>query len=135
MSFLRKTFSAFVGTSLMTLFSFAVSRNEDKQFREPHLINELISGTKIKIHPSKKSSLGWLLHYSTGPFFTICYYLFWKWTPVKTFLLSGIIMGVINGGIGIIAWKIAFSIPANPPNIKLKDYYGHLIGDPYNLWI
>lgn len=118
---------ALVGTSLMTAFSFRVSRKKDKQFREPQLINELISRAQISINPLKTSPLGWFCHYLTGLIFTIGYYFFWELTTIDPSLLSGIILGAVNGVIGISIWITAFAISSNPPDIHLKDYYGHLM--------
>lgn len=126
MDILQIICGALAGTSLMTLFSYAVSREKSKQFREPQLLNELVSRAKIQIKPLKSSSVGWVLHYSTGLIFATGYYYFWELSGVDSSLLSGAMIGIVNGVVGIAIWMIAFSVHSNPPDINLKDYYWHL---------
>lgn len=126
MDILQIVCGTLVGTSLMTLFSYVVSREKNKQFREPQLINELVSRAKIKIAPLKNSPVGWILHYLTGAVFTLGYYFFWKLTAVDPSLVSGAILGAVNGALGVSIWIISFNLHSNPPDINLKDYYWHL---------
>ncbi|HEX6982504.1 MAG TPA: hypothetical protein VF181_07065 [Balneolaceae bacterium] len=124
---LQIVLGALIGTSLMTAFSYIVSRKRDKQFREPQLINELISRAQIKITPLRTSPLGWILHYLTGTIFTLGYYFFWKLTAADPSLISGAVLGAVNGVLGISVWVICFVTHSNPPDINLKDYYWHLM--------
>ena len=128
MEVLLITSGALTGTSLMVLFSYAVSREREEQFREPQILNELVSRVKIKITPSKTSPVGWVLHYLAGVTFTLGYYFFWKLTVVDPSLISGAIVGVVNGVLGISIWAATFALHPNPPDINLKDYYWHLVG-------
>lgn len=127
MNILQIILGALAGSSLMTLFSYTVSRERDKQFREPEIINELISRAQVKITPLKSSPLGWILHYLTGAVFTLGYYLFWKLTVFDPSLISGAILGAVNGVLGISVWIACFAMHSNPPDINLKDYYRHLM--------
>lgn len=127
MNILQIVLGALVGTSFMTFFSYAVSRNKDKQFREPEVLNELLSRAKINFTPLKESPPGWILHYSTGLLFVIGYHLFWELSGIDPSLLNGAIIGAVNGVVGVAIWIITFSVHSNPPDIDIKDYYGHLL--------
>jgi hypothetical protein len=127
MSILKMTSAAVVGTSAMTLFSYGVSKEKQKQFREPELLGILIR----RMFPSVKSDdafvSGWALHYAVGGLFCIGYDRIWRHKNRKASIANGACLGAISGIIGVCGWHLTLMLHPNPPSIDLKKYYGHLL--------
>lgn len=119
--------SAFIGTTLMTIFSYCFSYIFNHQFKEPVLLNKLLKNSTLIREDSINRSVGWLLHYGAGTGFVVIYYILWNYAGVAPSLLNGGLLGFVNGFIGVGVWWIIFSIHQNPPSINLKDYFIHLI--------
>lgn len=124
MRLLKITIAAIAGTTFMTSFSYVMAKMRKKQFKEPELLNKLVSRAGIiKVSPSKNHITGWLLHYSVGFFFSTVYDRIWTKSAVKPNLISGITLGAISGIFGIIIWNLTFKIHPNPPKTHLKEFY------------
>jgi Na+/H+ antiporter NhaA len=117
---------AFVGTSLMTIFSYAIGIIRKKKFSEPALLNELISRLKQKSLGALVPIAGWFLHYLIGLLFIISYHLYWRESDSHPTIINCIILGALSGVIGICGWKLAFRIHPHPPNIDFKEFYSQL---------
>lgn len=120
-------FGTLTGTSLMTLISYYLSRKANRNFREPDLLNQLIFNFKPFGFIKKPVFPGWILHYAVGLIFVIGFHFFWKVTSITPSLLSGSLLGLICGFIGVAGWHLVFLLHPNPPSIELKEYYIHLI--------
>jgi hypothetical protein len=119
--------AALTGTSIMTLFSYEVSAEKNKQFREPELLNTLL---KRLLPPGKKDVpgiTGWLIHYGVGLLFSSVYDRVWKKTKFNPTIVNGLLLGVISGLIGAGVWKTVLELHPDPPKIKEERYYAHLI--------
>lgn len=115
-------------TSLMTLFSYLVSRVTGRQFREPQLLNILIKRSKlISFAPGKSHLAGWLIHYTIGFIFVFIFALLWKNTALEPTVFTGALLGFLFGFIGITGWKIMFYLNPDPPEIAFKEFYFQLI--------
>lgn len=120
--------SGLVATSVMTLFSYVVSNFKSKQFREPELLNSLISRAEIiSLKPSRNHLLGWIIHYLIGWFFVLVFSLIWEFTQFSATIISGAVLGLAAGIIGIFGWKIMFKLNRNPPEIDFSQFYLQLI--------
>ena len=117
---------AFVGTSLMTMFSYAIGMIRKKKFSEPALLNELISRLNQKPSDALVPVAGWFLHYFIGLLFIISYQLYWHESDSHPTIVNCMILGAISGVIGICGWKLAFRIHPHPPNIDFKEFYSQL---------
>ncbi|NDP26785.1 MAG: hypothetical protein GZ087_05070 [Flavobacterium sp.] len=119
--------AAIVGTSAMTLFSYLVSSSENKNFREPEVLGQLIK--RLPKSRSKKSSqiAGWLLHYTIGISFVTFYHQLWKRKKINPSLASGAGLGAASGLVGVTGWKGMFEFHPKPPAKNLKPFFGHLI--------
>lgn len=115
-----------VGTSAMTLFSYAVSEYIDKNFKEPRVLGTLLERVLFTGRRTTEPA-GWLLHYGMGLVFTSAYDFIWRRTGIKPTIKSGLIMGGVSGLVGIGVWDLTFKTHPNPPALNLKRYYGHLI--------
>lgn len=120
-------FGSLIGTTLMTSFSYYLSRKTNRHFREPVLLNQLLFNFQLFEFIRKPISPGWILHYTIGFLFVTGFHFFWKVTPVVPSLLSGSILGLVCGFIGVAGWHLMFALHPNPPSIELKKYYIHLV--------
>ncbi|WP_051935726.1 hypothetical protein [Salegentibacter sp. Hel_I_6] len=120
--------SGVIATTVMTIFSYVVSHFKSKQFREPELLNALISRSEIiKLKISKNNILGWIIHFMIGWFFVFAFSFIWEFTNFFAGILSGSILGLLVGVIGIFGWKLMFKLNRNPPNIDFSQFYLQLI--------
>ena len=128
MEFLRMLSAAFAGTAVMTVFSYIVAEIMNTQFREPQLLNRLLSSSKMIKGKFRKSSLaGWLIHYSIGTMFVLCFAILWDYTQIGIGWTSATIFGFCAGIVGILGWKTMFTLNSDPPEILLKDFSVQLI--------
>ncbi|HXR84225.1 MAG TPA: hypothetical protein VN722_07950 [Hanamia sp.] len=119
--------AAAVGTFAMTVFSYLVSRKKNKDFREPRLLGKMVYRAIPEIKKEDSKVVGWILHCSTGLAFTITYKFLLENSKLKSNVPDGIILGLMNGVTAVGIWKAVFSLHPDPPKIKFKDFYGHLI--------
>lgn len=124
---------AVVATSLMTLFSYTLSALTKEQFREPELLNFLLTRSAlIPVKVARKSWAGWVIHYLVGTLFIIVFDLIWNMKILEPTILSGAYLGFLAGIIGITGWKVFFLLSPDPPKIDFKRFYlqllvGHVI--------
>lgn len=128
MEFIRIFIEGIVATTVMTTFSYVLANITKKEFREPELLNDLLSRSNLyRLKLSKKSAAGWILHYLIGWMFVILIEAAWLTELVEASVLSGALLGFLGGVIGIFGWKILFWINNNPPKISWSDYYIQLV--------
>lgn len=128
MVFLKILISAFVGTFMMTAFSYLISYLSSHNFKEPELLNLLTSKEKrIPFKVKKKSIFGFIIHYLIGCLFVVCFYLFLEFTGFSYSLITGSGLGFIAGLTGVLGWKIAFKLHKNPVDIPLTKFFIQLV--------
>ncbi|MEX0720147.1 MAG: hypothetical protein WD059_05735 [Balneolaceae bacterium] len=127
MAVLKILFGSIAGTSLMTLFSYLMAYELNRQFKEPELLNELLFQSYFYESSGKPTAAGWLLHYLIGIIFVTCFHFFWMLTVVEPTFFSGTLLGLASGFIGISGWHLTFRIHHKPPSINLSTYYFHLL--------
>ena len=114
-------------TTLMTIFSYSVSRLRNRQFTEPVLLNRFLCGFGVlKEYQLEKNLAGWVLHYAIGLMFLVCYYFVWSRTSFDPTWKTALVLGAISGLIGIIGWAILFKIQSVPANIRVSEYFTQL---------
>jgi hypothetical protein len=114
-----------VGTSAMTMFSYAASEKKNKQFKEPVLLGKLIE--RLFSQPKGASEFeGWLVHYAVGALFTTLYEKAWTNTKLKPCASSALILGAVSGLIGMGVWKKTLELHPNPPHADRDKYFKHL---------
>ncbi|MDR6301775.1 hypothetical protein [Mesonia maritima] len=119
-------FSSITATIVMTFFSYFYSEVKNEKFKEPQLINILINRLpNFSTAIGKHHILGWLLHFLIGFIFTALFFLIWKYISISW--LSGIVLGFFAGLLGVLGWRIAFSVHPNPPEIQFSKFYIQLI--------
>jgi hypothetical protein len=108
----------------MTAWSILVSRKTNKQFREPVLLNLLLSRLTSKNQIQTDSAAGWVSHYLAGAAFTAAYDQLWR--KHKPTLKNSLMLGGISGLAGIGIWELAFRMHPSPPMVDKKNYYRQL---------
>lgn len=113
----------FIGTSLMTAFSYYLSNILDRQFKEPKLLYKLLKRSVLFKEKRVPPVSGWLIHYSVGIILIMVYHLVWSFTSLEPSLLTGGILGFFSGIVGIGGWSFVFHMHSNPPSVDLKKFY------------
>jgi hypothetical protein len=111
-------------TSLMTLFSYAVSEYKAKNFKEPQLLAGLLKDAL----PAKELALlaGWATHYSMGITWASVFQFLFERTTTKPNFKNGLLLGGLSGLTAIVIWRLAFKIHPDPPRTHYKRFYAHL---------
>jgi hypothetical protein len=112
-----------VATSLMTAFSYFISEAFRALYKEPVLLQYLMTRFHFKLSPKEKTMAGWIIHYTIGLMFVIAWYILWKLGLLQLSWLSGLIYGCIIGIIGIGGWVFMFMLADFKPKIDFKGYY------------
>jgi len=118
---------AISGTAAMTLFSYFLSSKKDKDFREPALLGKMVKRILPGSEETVSEIAGWMMHGSMGLFFAWTYQRLPEIRKMYPDLPDEVFVGVANGIVGIILWKLVFSLHPNPPQIDFKRFYQHLI--------
>lgn len=120
--------AALVGTTFMTLYSYAMAKKENEKYLEPELLNALIDGSDNlpDVDDEKSNAAGWLAHYGVGLIFVLSYYILWKQSLKSPSIVKGLILGAGSGVVAIIAWKIMFRSNDDPPHNDRYGYYRQL---------
>ncbi|HSJ67515.1 MAG TPA: hypothetical protein VK921_07565 [Anditalea sp.] len=124
MNYLKIVTSSLLGTSAMTVYSYWRSRRENKNFREPQLLNLMMEN--LYILPKVPTAAGWILHYKVGIGFAISYHILWK-KAVQPSIISGTILGALSGIVGVAVWDTLINKHPNPPVIDRTAFYPHLL--------
>lgn len=128
MKFLKILSSSFVGTTLMTAFSYYMSVTQKKQFKEPVLLNKLLDRSRFIKSLSKKTSIpGWAIHYAIGTAFLLGYHFLWEDTSAEPSVASGLTLGLPSGLLGVAGWSLLMRSHDNPPPVDSFRYYIHLL--------
>jgi hypothetical protein len=120
-------FSGITGTSLMTLFSYAVSGAGKKNFKEPELLAALEKTALTDAIKALALPAGWGTHYSIGIVWAAVYEYFWQKKLMKRTVKNGLILGGLSGLTGIAIWKLTFKIHPDPPRIDFRKFYIQLL--------
>ena len=120
---LQIVISSIAATSVMTLFSYAVSASFRELYKEPVLLTFILTKLHIEVSPNTKSILAWLLHYVIGLLFVIAYHFMWIYNLAAFLWSIALLFGAISGIIGILGWAMMFKAVDQKPNIDIKGYY------------
>ncbi|HET6557930.1 MAG TPA: hypothetical protein VFG54_11490 [Prolixibacteraceae bacterium] len=110
-------------TSLMTAFSYLVSEAFRELYKEPLLLQYLMTRFNLGIKDTKKVIAGWTLHYFIGLIFVLLFHFLWKEGFLEITWLTGVIYGAIIGIMGIAGWVVMFILSDYKPCIDFKGYY------------
>jgi hypothetical protein len=119
--------SSIGGTSLMSLFSYLVSDQKHKNFKEPEILSDLVKRVIPDISKQQADIGGWVLHYAVGTLFTAIYDQIWDKTSIKPNIKSGALLGALSGLAGIAIWRTTIAMHPRPPIKDYNSYYKHLL--------
>ena len=123
----KVTVAATAGTVAMTAFSYAATHKENKEFREPVVLAKLFKRLFPKVSDEKSYVAGWLMHYGAGVAFATVYHQLFRKNILKPTVWNGLLLGGVNGLIGVAIWKATIKAHPTPPKISYKRYYRHLL--------
>ena len=118
--------AALIGTSLMTLFSYAISRWHNEVYAEPVLINIMLSVPDDRSKNVSHKLAGWLLNYLIGFLIVLLFDCLWFTDIVSFSLGSTIVLGLSLGGVGVVSWRLMFFIAFYQPPVHQKVFYAQL---------
>ena len=115
--------ATFAATSLMTAFSYLISAAFRKLYKEPLLLQYLLTRFHFGLTGMWKVLAGWTIHYTIGLTFVVAYYVLWRYNLIDITWLYGLAFGCIIGIIGIGGWVTMFILSDYKPRIDFKGYY------------
>ncbi|WP_133159399.1 hypothetical protein [Solitalea longa] len=119
--------AAVVGTSLMTLFSYLLTKSQKKNYTEPEVLSEIVDENNSSVSEKEAKALGWTAHYGVGLAFTSAYSLIWEHTSIKPSIASGATLGALSGLLGILGWSQLFQMHHSTSTTYKAEYYMQLI--------
>lgn len=108
-------------TSLMTAFSYILSKILAQNLIEPYWLNVLLFKKRGWRNP-----LGWLAHYLTGIGFMHLLIFFHNAYPLPL-ITEILVYGFLEGVLGIVMWGILFKMTHYPHKLNISWYYVNLI--------
>ena len=127
MSRITPVIAGIAGTLPMTAYSFVVSEQKNRNFKEPHLLGTLLR--RLVSGSSRKSSrvVGWVVHLAVGILFAEIYALISKRITLQPAVPAGALLGGLSAIPGVIAWHLSLETLPYPPAVNRKRFYGQLI--------
>ena len=127
MARINPVIAGIAGILPMTAYSFIVSEQRNKNFKEPHLLGTLLR--RLVNGGSRNSSrvAGWIVHLAVGVFFAEIYALVGKRISLQPAVPAGALMGGLSAIPGVLAWHISLETHPYPPAVNRKRFYGQLI--------
>lgn len=123
MAFLEIVIGSFIGTIIMSIFSYFMSDLLSEELGEPALLNKLIENVRGS---SITKIIGWVVHWLFGVLFSIFSYLIFITIVNLPLWCTSILTGAISGIIGIIGWLIMLYLHPCPPKINLPLFFKQL---------
>lgn len=119
--------AAFLSTTTMTLFSYAISASFRDLYKEPVLLQFVLSQLDIEMCSKTERIMGWLIHYFIGLVFVVGYLIPIELGWYQISWVSGLVFGILIGLTGIIGWKIMFWLSGHEPMSQPLIYYTQLL--------
>ena len=119
--------SSIVGTTVMTIFSYVVSKSFNKLYKEPILLKYVLERMQVSISDNFTLVLGWFLHYIIGILFVVIYHFIWINGWMEISFLHSFILGLASGLVGIVAWRIMFAVSNSESKVDMNGYFFQLV--------
>ena len=114
---------AIAGTSLMTLFSYAIAGLEEKNFSEPELLAHIEKKALPKTAKKLALPAGWVTHYGVGVVWVLLFNLIRHNRNISPVFKSIFGLGGLSGLASILAWKLLLkSLPRRSRSYYVKFY-------------
>ena len=115
-------FAAIAGTSLMTLFSYAVALLFGQPYKEPLLLAFLLERLQQQ-RTVWNNIAAWVLHYGIGAFFVTGFHLLQQRGGEMATWPGAVVFGATIGLIGMAGWFCMFRISRQWPAMNYPGYY------------
>jgi len=115
--------TSLAATIMMWAFSSLISEGFRKIYKEPLLLQYLITHSRFRIYGLKKKIASWIIHYLIGVFFVMIYFALWRTKLFAIDWISGLVFGLVIGAIGITGWEIMHHVTGYPPSIDFKGFH------------
>lgn len=119
--------SAIAATTAMTIFSYMVSRQKRRNFREPELLAAMADDLLASNDRFLARPIGWSGHYLVGCILGTTHLRAMRKAGFAPTIGNGLVTGPVYGLLATLVWEMHFSTHPNPPKINYLRFYGHLI--------
>jgi hypothetical protein len=116
-----------VATTAFTLFSYALSKALNKNFKEPELLGNMLDALEPAIDNDKAIFTGWVMHYVVGCGIAAGYSIMLKNTTLQPSVKNGLIVGAITGIPAVRTWDTFLKVHPMPPRTRSLNYYIQLV--------
>ena len=113
-----------IGTTVMTLFSYLVSKAAKKNFSEPDLLGDLMRGWNPKLAKTTSRVIGWNAHYAIGSVWALIYSGIFR--KKESSIPAALLFGCVSGATGIYIWKKLIQWNPRPSPTNQKQFYQQL---------
>lgn len=113
-------------TSVMTAFSYILSRIKSDNYREPLLLADFLEKS-VKTKKQTASSLGWIVHYGVGFLFGLIYEPVSKKHIDRPTFGKGFCFGLLAGAAAIGGWSVLFRLHPDKPKINHQLFFKQLV--------
>lgn len=103
-------------TVALTMFSYILSFWLLYNFKEPQILAMLVH--KLRIDAYSANITGWILHFTAGLAFVLCYRFWWFSHAALMTYTWAVMFGLVSGIVAIIIWALTFRL--HPRHIKLN---------------
>lgn len=124
---LKVVYSAVLGTSFMTVFSYIFSYLSKENTREPVLLGKMIRRLFPGMSRPASRAGGWAAHYAVGLLFAELYAQFWERSAGKTTPKTGLIFGGLLGIGAILIWKFTLEVHPFAPALDFRKFAINLL--------
>ncbi len=127
--------SGVIGTAVMTSVMYIIAYITNDRFKVVKVLGTMLTfqTTSEKGLSDKTSAIvvGMVAHYLVGIGFAVIYHWLWSNDIVGQDFFTASWLGLINGIVGAIGWRIFIAIHSNPPRLPLLHYliaivFGHV---------
>jgi len=127
MSFIAIIISGIIATTVMSgIQYFYTSATGNAQYIPRLLGAKLMLMSKNTTFPRNARlniSIGTIVHYGLGIFFVFAYYTLWSFDIGRPDVIYGLAFGFAHGIIGILLWKVLFSLPPKSSTVNQNNFF------------
>lgn len=125
--FVKAIIPSVAGTLMMTSFSKLLSLAYDKNYSEPAHLKALIGRLAPVLTKEEAALAGWGAHLAAGYAFCLSYIEACEAGKIKMTARDALLVGLINGALAVLIWKLTYKLHPLPPRLATRAYYLQLV--------